>query len=113
MRASYGEEPMRRADAMVGASPEPMTMERLERKQFVVPEPVELAMGFFGPGPPTEETEPEPPVPLSGEAEATEIGNPPNPYLDPGGAGASAGAAMKQKHDELRRIMEEVKQGGS
>ena len=43
MRASYGSEPARRADAMTGTSPEPMTMERLERKQFVVPEPVMMA----------------------------------------------------------------------
>lgn len=45
MRASYGSEPARRADAMTGTSPEPMTMERLERKQFVVPEPIMMAEG--------------------------------------------------------------------
>lgn len=103
MRQSYGMPENRRADSMGGAVPEQVTMERLERKEFDVPEPpIMIAM-----------EEPEAPEIQSPEAEAAQEPIQPSPedlkYVGVGETGLARNAAglLEQRRKMLEDALNE------
>lgn len=103
VRQSYGIPLVRRANSMEGTAPEPMTMERLERKEFLVPEPQPVIIAMDKPIIPE--------VP-SGEAEAAPEGLPPADAPDPDlvgtGMARTAADALIENTRRKRELLDEL-----